>query len=363
MGGRKVDIRPANWDDSTYVHASAISFNLKWLLAAHGTLLIHGNGASRVCFAQGVLPGVTQATAALLGEQDIVRMVLQEHGIPTPAAQVHHLADGVDSIVRAAEAWGLPLLVRPVAVSSTAPAPLRAVLVRDRAAARETISNFYSGAGRRAGRRALPQGRLMLERPAGTTDLHVLVIDRGIAAVTASALTSSGGRSYSPIEADAVRHALLPTVRAIAAAFPGLPAAAVHLAVKGGLPDELDRHTVTAVEIYPRFALHERGDPGTGLRLAAIVLQRAVGHELGEVSHAVRECHIRIAGLSGSQTVLRVLGESLAEHGLHGAVRAAAADAATVAAEVRGTPTSLASFARSLFRNGGLPRPLYVEAV
>src|SRR5690606_21001287 len=116
-------------------------------------------------------------------------------------------------------------------------------------------------------------------------------------------------------------------------------------------------------EIYPRFALHERGDPGTGLRLAAIVLQRAVGHELGEVSHAVRECHIRIAGLPGSQTVLRVLGESLAEHGLHGAVRAAAADAATVAAEVRGTPTSLASFARSLFRNGGLPRPLYVEAV
>lgn len=355
-----------DWDDTTYLHAAAAGHGFRCVVAANGTLVVTTNDGRRsACLAQGVLPTTSQATAALLGEQDLAREVLRRAGIPTPVTQAHGFKDGIANIVRAAQSLGYPMTVRPVWVTRRTPTSSRAIPVTNKKELTDAINALQTAAGRRAGRRALPHGRLMVERRPSEGELHALVIEDEILAATHESSAGETGFTYRIADVSTLSPDLCDTIRATARAVPGLPMATVNLAVVDDLDSIGTRpHTVTALDIYPRLVVHERAAAEAGIHLAGMALNYAMTGQTAPAKRAKADVAVclQVSGVANARASLEALNNGLGANELAGSLKVDMKHADRVHGDVSGAPAALARFVRSLVCGDiRSVRPLYVE--
>jgi hypothetical protein len=353
-------------EDVVYLHAAAIARGLKCLVGPSGMLIVEPDSRdSSVCIAQGVAPTTSQATAALLNEQDVVRVLLSQRGIETPESHRHIISDGVVAAVAAAQSLGFPLVVRPAWTNQRASTPARSFFARDENELIQAVERLESAAGWRADRVRRPHARLLIER-ASSAEIQALVVDGKVVAATRRSVRPARRRSWSRLDIESLRPRLTDTAVTSAAQIPDLPVATVYLATDEAAeePEHAQRFAVIGIDPYPRLAVHERAATGSAVELAMILLEHALPE--AAVRHLPTSdrisAQVRMVGLSSAYAALPDISAHRQDRDLAGHLDVESDADGILHGWVEGTSHSVATFVRSVISGqAGKARPLYVE--
>jgi predicted kinase len=360
-----MSVDPWQWDDTLFVHAAALAAGLDCLLAANGTLLVGPPGGDpTVPLAQGVAPATSQATAAVLAEQDIVREMLRRAGVPTPPSRTCTFVDGVDQTQQLAAELGYPVILRGGWLTRRSLAAARALPAADEQELAEAVAALRKVAGPRADRPSQPRGRFMVERRVAAAELHALVVEGRVIAATHQRPVAGSAPALASIPLGSLDTELAELLIGAARTIPDLPVASVHCAVDAPAePARTQPHAVTGLGMHPWLPLHDQAEPGSGIRLAAAILESAIGGPVPVPGAGPpRSVRLRIGGLGGAETAAAELTGHLGTRGIDGALAVEPADGGTVGGVVTGPPDQLATLANDLFAGRGVTvRPLYVE--
>lgn len=350
-------------DDNAYFHEAALNRGFSCVVLPNGVLIVHDPDTDReICLAHGVVPETKQANAALIEEQDVVRQILADCGLPTPDTRVYWFVDDLTAVSKAVSKAGYPRFVRAPWGSRQRAAGSRVLRVESKSELLAAIDSIRNLVGARAVRPGKSRGRFMVEEIVSETELNALVLGGDIVSAVLASADDSDVVSPRAIPIADVHADLLSLVQRAASVLPDMPLATVRVAVSDPTASlNGQRHAVVGLDTHARFAVHEAARRGAGLEIAGLIIDQQAERagltpQPAQQSVTVR---VRADGVAHPKRAAKALAEGTANLGFDGTVTNGDRE---VQLDVSGPANDIAAFGNRVI-SGEIRhlRPLFVE--